>query len=217
MSVPTYAKPLPVITPVLGKPIDPANRTAAHRLFNDRYRVMMSQMDLYSEKYLREGGMVTTGDKEVDRAMAYQKVQCYQTAAGMAELLDQGCSFHLVDPNDSVKIYRDVIDHLTDWKHYVTREINPINVPKEDLAKFDHLASEIYYIARGFMAMERQPEGFFTKLEAMERRRGIAKNRPEVDSSGVPIQSSSVAERHTPIADSIRQMVSFGPGSPKRK
>lgn len=192
------ANPPPVIHPVTN-PVDPKQFSAAYKLFHNRYQALTAQMNLYSKGYLEVFGTVSSGDKELDAAMAKSEVRVWLTPSAMAMFLDEGMGFRLIDPKDSVDIYNTINEHLTDWKRHTQLEVNPLNVPWDDLRKFENLAKEMFPIARGYMRNLPTPfDGIFNRTGVM---RGLSRKRPDEDSSNKPVEK----EAHSPILETMRQ------------
>jgi hypothetical protein len=197
--MPRFANPLPIITPV-HRQVDPAHRSAAYKLFHNRYHCITAQANLYSKEYLKISGTLTTGDKACDAAMATSSVQIWLTPAAMAVFLNDGATFALIDPTQSVEIYETINEHLQDWKRHLTLELNTTNVPFQDLRWFEALAVEIFQIARGYMGRTRQPTlGLFPQGAVM---RGLSKTTPAQRAEAL---EASRPKEHSLVVESLRK------------
>lgn len=171
-------------------------QTAAYKLFHYRFLCEVAQMHLYEANWLDISGFNTTGNPTLDRQMAIQPVVVQLTPAAMAKFHDEGVEMRLVNPEDSVKIYQLIFDHLNDWQNAVNLDINRMNGPLDDLKKFDRLASEVYKLARYYW--KDQPyHGRFAQFV-----RGRGARRP-----GLELQSTAAQNQpeHTPMADAVAQ------------
>jgi hypothetical protein len=205
--MPRHANPPPVFHP---QPVavDPAQHSAAYKLFHHRYHCITAQMNLYSKAYLEISGMVSTGDKNADRAMAHAPAQCWLTPAAMAEFLEQGATFAIKEPKETVEIYENINQHLQDWKNHVQKELNTSDVPWEDLRKFEALAVEVFKIARGFMARSHPMQSFFNRVGGGVMR-GLSREAPKLDHNNQPIITPrgeiAAPAAHTPVVDAMRK------------
>lgn len=192
----------PVTTPL------PATTSAAYHLFTDRYACTTAQRNLYSANYLKISGVVSTGDKTVDKAMGDYPVAVWLTPVAMAEFRNDGASFTLNNPADAAPIYKHLRDHLMDWKNHIDRNININDPPMEDLRKLEELAQEMYPIALGYMPVEEPSFGFlgrnFGVMRGLSREAPILpKNDPTADPNVTPVDAPYVARPHAPVFDSI--------------
>lgn len=206
--MPRFANPPPVKTPVTNQ-VDPSKLSAAYRLFHDRYECITEQMNLYSKEYLSVFGMVTTGDKKQDEAMAKYPVRVWLAPASMAQFLDQGSSFSLVKREETATIYGLIIEHLTDWKRHLQFELNPYDVPWDDLRMFEALAKEMYPTARGYIKNLSAPFDMFSKMGGGVMR-GLSRSKaPEKKDA-----DKATPEAHTPILETMRQEIQANQNTP---
>jgi hypothetical protein len=192
------ARPAAVVIPA-APTVSVDKQTAAYKLFHHRFDCIIAQMHLYSTPYLQISGMVTTGDRDADRAMATAPVRTWMTPAAMAQFLSDAAPFRLVKPSDAAPIYQMLTEHLNDWKQYVSTTMNPVDVPTDDLIKFDALAGEIYNTARGFLGQAKPVSGFFLKMQRNQTRRGI--RRIAKDAADQP---EELRQTHESIVDKIK-------------
>ena len=167
-----------------GPVIDPNKHTAAYKIFHYRFKCTIQPIHLYSEKVLKEGGFVTSGFAEIDRAAMHKFVPCHLLIAAMAEYADEGVPFYLTDPRDAVKIYQIIRQHLRDHLNSAHNDINHVKVSLDDLRKLDALAELIYPISRGMQdAHSLEEHEFFKKLRNLGGRNLLTMlNKPEAPS-----------------------------------
>lgn len=187
--------------------VDISKHTAAYKIWNYKFLCQMSQLHLSSLEHIERSGTLTTGDSRVDRNLATEKVQVNITIAAMAEYIGEGIPFQLMKVDDSETIYKILYEHLMDWK--IAIESNPgiVEVPVEDLRKFDLLAAEIYVFARHYF----REKPFHGKLIASlmstrSRRGGISRNSTIAKNNTGFVNNSPLT--HSPLADSISQVAS---------
>lgn len=178
--------------------IDRKNHTAAYKIFHYYFRCYIPQNHLYSNDYLRDFGIPTTGNKAIDQAMGASKTLVQVTIMEMAEHLDNGANITLENNAKSVEIYNIIKDHLAEWQRQVKNNLIITSAPIEDLRKLDNLATEVYKIAKGYMKNAPSQSGLFNKLRAMEQRRGISKTGEEKVTRIIP-------NEHKPVTDMIKK------------
>lgn len=179
------------------KPADTTEKTAAYKLFHYRFLCEVAQMHLYEAKWLDQGGFITTGDPNLDRQMAVQPVVVQLTPAAMARFHDEGVEMRLVTPEDSVKIYQIIYDHLRDWETAVNFNVNLVNGPVDELKMFDRLAAEVYKLARFYW----KGEAYHGRFQQFNQRRGG--RRQFLEGASVPTVDNK--PDHTPMSDAIVQ------------
>lgn len=175
-------------------------QSAAYKLWHHQFACRINQIHLYETAYLEQARVAYSGDKNVEKALANQSVTAMFVPAALAEFVHEGVPFQLVDPRDAANIYRIVHQHLKDWQHAASSEVNVMDGPIEDLRKFDALAGEIYPFARPYLAINPFHGTFLATLDGMSRRRGLSRHRTEK-----PVESvvDSLPSGHTPMADAI--------------
>lgn len=148
------------------------NHTPAFKIWNYTFECIVAQMHLATIEYLQQAGTITTGNAEIDRVMAQEKVHARFTIAAMMEMHKEGVPFHLCHPPDSAVIYQILHDHLQDWVHAVNLNPGIREAPIEDLRAMDALAAEIYIHARYFFRDKPFHGKLFDTLAGLRARRG---------------------------------------------
>ena len=212
--MPQFARPPPVKQLRTDK-VTPKDLSAAYKLFHNRYQCTTSQMNYYSKEYLSTFGMVTTGDKAADDAMAHSTVNVWLTPAAMAIFLNEGSVFGLVDRKSSIEIYGLLMEHLRDWQQHLRLELNPKDVPWEDLRQFEALAKEMFPIASGFVQNLEQPFSHFVNRSGGIMR-GLKREAPPPVTS-VPGTSEITERGFQPILDTMMQEVKTPSPEPSKK
>ena len=153
-------------------------------------------------------GIHSSGDAAVDAALAKETVDCQLTIATMAEMVDEGCSFSLVEPEKSVVIYEILVQHLKDIQEAASLGTRRSVVPAEDLRKLNTLANEIYKGAARYIKPGTQIGGLMGRLSKMGT--GIRKSRPAVSTQSDGSVGGVREPSHTGLADAIARR--FGGG-----
>lgn len=155
---------------------DPANHTAAFKIFNYRFHCSVQNIHLHSEKVIREGGIPSSGIREIDRAAMQAFVPCYMTIAAMAMYADEGVPIRLADSNDAVKISQIIQQHLEDHLRSARYDINKVKVPVDELRMLDALAEKVHPISANVLRNRSPQESeFFRKLREFGGRGLISK------------------------------------------
>lgn len=174
------------------------DQSPAYKIFHYRFFCKVAQMHMYSNKYLSQFGFIDSGDPAVNRAMAHSLIDIQLTAATMAELHQEGVDITLTQPEDSVRIYQMIYDHLMDWQVRIRENVFITQAPMDDLRKLDALAGEIYKVARYYWKEKPYHGSFFQFLDNMGRS-GIRRGTPVAPKPKGPVPE----QKHTSIVDSI--------------
>lgn len=186
-------------------PNDVSRHTAAFKIHHYRFIVRIAQFHLYSQEQLSHTWRVTSGNAEVDRALAEQQVAAQLTIAEMAEHHANGATMTLETPEDSMKIYDIIHQHLMDWMRALETHAVPPNAPLEDLRKLDALASDIYQIARYYWrktAYHGKLTSFLDKLS--QTAGGRVKRHRQTPSTAS--ENTTPTGQHTPMSDAIAKI-----------
>ena len=122
-------------------------RDTADRIFNDRYLVKVRAYQIHSLDSVRQYGVRTSGDADMDKAASQDIIVVGWSINHMVEAFKLGKSFSLVEPKDAEKIYLAITAHLNRWAEIVTHSFNHITPPQEDLDLLDELAHKLYPMA----------------------------------------------------------------------
>ena len=171
--------------------------TAAFKIWKYLFLCEVAEMHLMSQEFIEKAGLVTTHDPELDRSMALQPRQCQLTIAGMTQFHSEGISFNLVNPEDSIRIYQIIFDHLTDWSNAVRDNVNVLEAPVDELRMLDDLAAEVYKLAR-FYWKDNPYHGRLEHFLHQKTRNRIRRHTKLTLKTDNPVE-------HTPMADAIRE------------
>lgn len=146
--------------------------SVAWQIFHVPWACQMTEIECYGVEYLREAGMLTTGDKTMDRELALSKRDLYLTIAAMVLNHDEGNTVILKNPVDSIEIYRLLREHLENWQWIINTQFNVDPPPAEDFIMMDNFAKAIHplvlYAANG----ELPKTGLSKQLGAIQGKRG---------------------------------------------
>lgn len=172
-------------------------KSAAYKIFHYYYKAYMPQHFLYSDEYLDQFGLATSGDRETDKVLLNSPVLCQLTIAKMAMKTDQGADISLINPRDGADIYRILKQHLTDWNIAVSNDLFcPNDPPIEDLQILDDFAAKIYMQARFYLNDISHHTGLIGRLDNMNSNR-VFKSQPTAATNQLPKEHKSISESIT--------------------
>ena len=183
-----------------------SQQTPAYQIFHFYFPCRIQNSHRYTPEALKEVGLVSSGDRAIDRAQALQFVDVTLSIAGIAEYLSQGVAVQLTRSEDSAKIYRIIKQHLDNWLHFVRSNVHCIESPDDDLRKLDELATEIYPHAKYFMVETPFHGTLADSLASIILARGGQKKVLQSENAtNVKAAREQMVPVHTPMADSIAQ------------
>ena len=158
----------------------PVVKTPAWIITNTFILVTVKNMYLISEEEIEVHGTYTTGDAAYDRELAEATRTVPWNPTQMANALAQDIDFNLVEPRDSMRIYRMVVNLIKHWEDMVVGSITPPPVPTEELLKLNVLAEKMFAIARCFEEFADEIQPRIARLGVGSRfGRAMAKNNQE--------------------------------------
>lgn len=182
-------------------------QTAAYKMFNWRYPVMISGIHLMTPEYASKAALITSGNAKADTDQLRAPVEVQLTIADLAEFLGDGVSFRLVRPEDSKAIYQIIMEHLRNWMTAMTMDPNRQNTAEKDLILLDRLAGEIYKYARHYMSSDPVQGSAQRHFADIARRRGIGRVRLSEEEKERAKQAAAAPmarpEEHSSLAQAI--------------
>lgn len=126
------------------------------------YYVRVPYLATMSVEYLREYGMPSSGDANIDKEQANQLLSTYLPIAKLVEYHKEGVPVRVINRDDVKKIYDAISDHLNAWKEQLTQGLNIGDAPIEDLLSMDRFANDIYGHVK-YDLINRETESNFVK------------------------------------------------------
>lgn len=108
------------------------------------YMASLRFKDSLSEDEIRQFGMPTTGNAQIDKEVHNDLVDRYITINKMVEYHKQGIPFYIRNHKETKEIYEVISSYLICWKEYLENGINIGGAPIDDLIALDRLASSVY-------------------------------------------------------------------------
>lgn len=139
--------------------------TPAYKITHYKFSFHIPALHFYSSQYQEEFGVLSTGDKEMDRALMSTPVGSRDTILNMARKYDENVDITLDDPKDAVRIYEIIQAHLSSWNEAARTEHNLSNIPMDDLRILDEFAKSIYEIARRYKPDVGKTPKFFDRTK----------------------------------------------------
>lgn len=134
---------LPVITDPPSPSMVPV-KDPRYPIWGRIFQCRMPPLNHYSTEYLERFGMHTSGNHEVDRALALKPVLCYITINAMIEFYHQSGTVRIVKQADVKTIYEICQDYIFDWADLLENGMLSMNVPYDDLIKIDEFSEAVY-------------------------------------------------------------------------
>lgn len=148
--------------------------TAAWRLFNLRYIVLLPVAAQYSKEYLANNSFESTGDVKLDRLRLDLFDQTRVTVAALAMFVSEGYDFDMLNYQDCVQIFYDIQTHLNDWLLQTRTYIRVEDIPPiEDFRAFESIAITIYAHALRLEPKATVASEIFNNLVSMNRSRNL--------------------------------------------
>lgn len=122
--------------------------TFAEMLFHRYYLCTIPACDYYDPRFIDKFGMHTHPDKNIAAAMLTDRIHEQMCPAMMASWVADGIDVRLEDAKDSVKVFKDIMGHLADWRDHLECMPLFVDVPMQGLFEFHTLAKHVYRVAR---------------------------------------------------------------------
>jgi hypothetical protein len=152
--------------------------TAAYKLFHYYIECMIPAAYAYQARHEVEGVPVyQRADMEDDAAR--EMVPRQHTTVELIEYHKRGASIIIRNPQDAVKMYGWLRDHLSLLRSRVQFSVNIGNIPLQDLEDMDDFATMIYRIARQYEQVDERQGKMNRKLEDMFKHRRMRRKRVE--------------------------------------
>ncbi|MGL5397279.1 MAG: hypothetical protein ACRDBQ_18680 [Shewanella sp.] len=98
-----------------------------------------------------EFGMAMHDDQKKANAILLNKKFVQATTADIAEYASKGGALDINDPNDAIKVYGWLMEHLADWlDHMENPQLIKRTVPIDGLRKFNRLANILFPVANRY-------------------------------------------------------------------
>lgn len=117
-------------------------------IFDIRYLVSYKLIDYLTVEDIKTFGMVTTGNKDIDRMQAEQWITTMLPISEIAQMYSNGVRLKVVNYDDTKKMYEAITAHISAWKDRIRFMVHDAQAPIEDLAKLDKLAVAVYEHAK---------------------------------------------------------------------
>lgn len=124
--------------------------TFAERLFHRYYLVNIPAHDYYHPEFIAKFGMHVHPDPDIAKAMLKDRIQDHMAPAMIASWASEDIDIKFFDPKDVVKVFKDIMGHLADWRDHLESMPLFVEVPLEGLHQFHMLARKLYQDAREY-------------------------------------------------------------------
>lgn len=182
-----------------------SEQTVCQKLFYNRYLCRVPNIFFHRKEELEEVGMLSSGNKDIDRALVHQRRDVYLSPVQMVLLSSEGAPIQLANPREAVEIYQNLKQHLDNWRILTEQVLNAPEPPVDDLRKMDQFAASIYWIASQFTTEKLDASNsIFTRMS----RRDISKmTRRHLTRDETPEAAPVADTGHSAVADRIARSV----------
>lgn len=186
--------------------------TAAWRLFKIAYRVDIKEMFFYDKDVVAHYGRPTSGNKAVDQSVmnSYRTVMIPVCNDGdknsIVKFFSMGADVVFRDLNDIPIVYRDIVNHLTDWEMALVNHLHGMEEPPlDDLIQLDNLQAALFLLTQSNEDMVKKRTGKLVNRRSFTRRRSPFNNE---------YHQEEVEEKFNPDGSHIFQPGMHGMTSP---
>ena len=131
------------------------DHTAAYRLFHYWYSLSVPTWFTISDHDLEHFGIVVSGDKDVDNAIAMSKRDYMYQGMEIPILYAKGIDIIFLNPEQSKELYFDILEHLRDWSVHAF-DTPRDRIPIDGLREFNALAVDLVKTARNHGILEKK-------------------------------------------------------------
>lgn len=161
-------------------------KTPAYRLFHLKYDIIAPRRMLARQVDLEVYGFYVTGDPELDADPDGGMDRTRATVIDIAKLCDKGVCLAIVDPEEAILIYNDIMAHLNNWLRALDLFEFRNRCPFRCLEIFETLARDLHDYANAKQDNRSAEENQLMKL-VFAGRRNAPVNR--IDYLTVPFES----------------------------
>lgn len=133
-------------------------RSAAFYLFHAWIGWRIPEYATLTRYALEDHGIFVPENKDKAKAILLNKKFVMYRPAEIAEYITTGGALDINDPNDAIRVYGWIMEHLANWLHQLeTPQMFPKRPPMDGLRKFNKLANMLFPVANRY--------GYFKKPE----------------------------------------------------
>jgi len=133
-------------------------------IWNNLYEVRVPYVETLSAQFLKDVGMPTVGNRELDKQMHQDLVNVVISIDAIVEYYRRGVTVYVRNGQDTQEIYHIVNNYLLAWRLQVENGLNLGMVPMEDLMLLDRFAEMLYPVAQAYGAPPRTTSSLFANL-----------------------------------------------------
>lgn len=177
--------------------------TPAYVIFHYKFNYSIPALHFYSQAYLDTVGILSTGDKAMDREVMNNHINTRGTIMEIATKFSEDVPIKLENTRDSVKMYEAVREHLVSWTRELALGSNVGDAPVEALRILDAFATSIFEMARRYKPTLQKRTSISTKLQSLGGNAGQALRRGIPPANAPAINRPKELEVHKPMIDII--------------
>lgn len=169
-------------------------------LFHHYFRVMIPA-PFAETTASRAFGNIQYESREAETVAAEEMIPRQHTTIQIINLMQRGARVIMVDPQDSVKMYTWINQHVQSLASAAASTLNPERLPLDDLKVLDDFARVVHQIARNFNTEEIRHSDFFNRIVSMHKKQSLyASAKPEHIYSD---KEQGITNEHQAVSGSI--------------
>lgn len=134
------------------------NKSAAYYLFHAWVGWRIPEYATMTRFATEVHGVFLPEDRNKAKALLLNKKFVMYRPFEIAEYVTSGGALDINDPNDAIKVYGWIMEHMSNWLHHLeTPQMLPKPTPMIGLRKFNNLANMLFPVANRY--------GYFKKSE----------------------------------------------------
>lgn len=146
----------------------PQKRSAAFYLFHAWIGWRIPEYATMTRYALEEHGIFVPENKDKAKAILLNKKFVMYRPSEIAEYLATGGALDINDPNDAIKVYGWIMEHLADWLHHLEQpQMFLRHPPMDGLRKFNRLANQLFPVANRYGYFKRPEDTMSTALQSL--------------------------------------------------
>lgn len=123
-------------------------------IWENIYPVKTTVGSTYSDEYLKNAWMPTTGNKKKDEQMLKEHIDVYLTIDAIVERYRVGTVVIFKDNKHAKEIYEIVCAYLQVWSNVIQNSYNSVDAPIDDLLLLDRFAGDLFAQSQIFNGLQ---------------------------------------------------------------
>jgi hypothetical protein len=183
--------------------IVPNYQIPAWRIFHERFGIRIQRLHLITKTELNELGVYCNKEQGYENYLN-DMVDVMLTLDELAVLFEDGASFTVTNPTNTVEMYKLLLEHLEEAGAAWRNTMLAIRPPKADLKLFDNLAGALYKLATQYEVNEVLDGGMSAYMHSLSGRMRTARVSLNVVPEAAPVPERDYTYR-SPVQSVLTQ------------